>query len=131
MASDRRCAICQQRPQQAGSAYCYLCNRQIAGEREEKAERHNGWHEAVKFLHWRGFVVGLFDQGHGRLEPRPVCIEVGRLPKLKVLDLDTYLPGYDREQVAKFKRAIRQCYDGALDGPRRVQEPCRSRAHRA
>ena len=60
----------------------------------------------VKFLTYRGNVVGLFSNGDGTLKSRLMNSNPERLPKDKTLDLNKYCPGFDRSQIKRFKACV-------------------------
>lgn len=98
-----KCVICEQRPSRTEKGYCHNCNAKIV------ADRRNGKSpEPVKFLHYRGTVVGLYRNGNGNGTLRAELLkrDIERLPKGKLIDLDHYCEGYSREQVKKFKRCV-------------------------
>jgi hypothetical protein len=68
------------------------------------------------YLYYRGIVVGFFRNARGRLSPRRLYREVvkkdaeGKLIPLvsasRLINLDAYCPGYDRQQIKAFKAVI-------------------------
>jgi len=97
-----RCIICERRPARDG-AYCGNCAAKIAAqERQSKPE------QPVKFLTYQGHVVGLYRNGNGKLTPRLLKRSADNLPKSKTLDLNTYLEGFTREQIKRFKACVFQ-----------------------
>lgn len=96
------CIICNHRPAVAG-AYCHNCNAKIQAVRKRlKSEK------PVKFATYRGHVVGFFRNGGKKLVPRLLHRKPDNLPKRDTLDLNTYIPGFTREQVKKIKAVILQ-----------------------
>ena len=113
MASDRRCVICDRRPQARGEMYCRVCLENMAQDARERQQRCDAWKKAWKYLHWKGVVVGLFANGKdccGQTvyQPRRVLKALGQLPKSKVIDLDTYIPGFDRQQIKGMKATLKK-----------------------
>lgn len=96
-----RCVICEKRPSLEGSGYCHNCNAQIEAEKRRKRRP-----APVKYLVYRGHVVGLFPNGNGTLKAELLKREPERLPKSKVINLDRYCEGFDRDQIKKFKRCV-------------------------
>jgi hypothetical protein len=95
-----KCLICEYRPARIG-VYCHNCARAIETERRRRKPEI-----PVKYLTYRGFVVGLYPNRHGTLSPRLLRCESSKLPKSKTLNLDIYLPGFTREQIKRFKRCV-------------------------
>ena len=114
MASDTRCCICGQRPPAKGEMYCRVCQREMDQAGAERRQRCEAWKKAWKFLHWRGVVVGLYqaaevdEWGLPKVTPRRVFQPLGRLPKAKVINLDNYIPGFDRGQIKGMKATLKQ-----------------------
>ena len=114
MASDTRCFICGRRPPARGEMYCRVCQRELDQAEQARHKRCQAWKKAWKFLHWKGVVVGLYqvDQvdewGQPMVRPRRVFQTLGQLPKAKVIDLDTYIPGFTRQQIKRMKATLRQ-----------------------
>lgn len=99
----RKCLICGLRPRMAESRYCQPCGSQIDAEtRSKKPEK------PFMYLHWKGSVVGMFPvNGDGTYRPRLLHMELKRVPKRNLVNLDRYCPGYTREQIKKLKLAVR------------------------
>jgi len=96
-----KCIICEQRPARDG-AYCWNCNQKIEAEkRRAKPEK------PAKFITYRGYVVGLYHK-NDRLIPELLKRDPENLPKSQTLNLDTYIPGFSREQIKKFKACVLQ-----------------------
>lgn len=98
-----RCIICDYRPAQDEQGYCNICASKLKAERQ-----HQGGQQPVNFLTYRGNVVGLFNNGNGKLTPRLLRRNPDNLPGAKTLNLNRYLPGFDRAQIKRFKRCILQ-----------------------
>lgn len=101
----RRCVICGVRPQRIGGQ-CTKCHRQ-----SQAAKRNGKPPQPRMFLTYREYVVGLYPNGkdsegnqtyRGRLLHR----DPEKLPKSRTLDLNTYLPGFTREQVKRLKAKV-------------------------
>ena len=113
MASDTRCFICGTRPPAKGEMYCRVCQGEMDQAERERRQRCEGWKKAWKFLHWKGVVAGIFPNGNGpdgqtTYQPRRVFKTLGQLPKAKVINLDTYIPGFDRGQIKRMKATLKQ-----------------------
>jgi hypothetical protein len=102
-----KCVVCDTRPARRGP-YCGNCASKIAAETRD---RDRGKITARYFLHYRGILVGLYaterdETGQNiyaaRLEH---ARDLADVPQSRVINLDTFLPGYTREQVKKFKAA--------------------------
>lgn len=97
-----KCAICDHRPAKE-KGICPTCQSQIQkdwGRRAADKPKH--------FFTYRGHVVGLFSVGGGELRPRLLNRKAENLPKLKTLDLNTYLVGFDRVKIKAFKACVLQ-----------------------
>ena len=102
----RKCIICQERPVQNGQAagYCKQCADQIAA-RSVRAPKV----EVEKYLCYRGKVAAVIythsEHGVRKYKVVQVFKSLDTL-KGKVINLDTYCEGYDRQQIKKFKRVL-------------------------
>lgn len=96
-----KCIICDQRPAANGNGWCANCTARIEAERRRRRPE-----EARMYLHYRGYVIGLFPNGNGMLKPRLLTRSLGRLPKSRTLNLDHYCSGYTREQIKRFKATV-------------------------
>lgn len=106
-----KCVCCDLRPRKEGSRYCQTCETKIAAEGKVEREPLPEY-----YLHYRGVVVGFFRNARGRLSPRRLYREVVRkdaegkliptVPASKLINLDEYVPGYDRGQIKRFKAVI-------------------------
>ena len=106
------CTICG-RGQRARDRFCQRCTRNLERERtaEKRRKAHQGWqYKLWKAIHWKGYLVGLYENGGSCLNAQALTVAVGRVPKSMLVDLDKYCPGYDRQQVKKMKRAVAQVY---------------------
>jgi hypothetical protein len=93
--------------------YCRVCQREIDQTDRDRQQRCEAWKKAWKFLHWRGVVVGLYptegeEWGQPMVKPRRVFKELAQLPKAKLIDLDTYIPGFTRQQIKGMKATLKQ-----------------------
>ena len=113
MASDTRCFICGRRPPASGEMYCRVCQGEMDQTSHEGQKRCQAWKKAWKFLHWKGVVVGLYPAeseqwGQPMVTPRRVFKGLGQLPKAKVINLDTYIQGFTRQQIKGMKATLKQ-----------------------
>lgn len=96
----QKCVICTHRPARTDEGYCKTCASQIEAERRHKKMQSE---KPVKYLTYRGSIVGLFKDGNKKLEARLLRGNPELLPKTKTLDLNKYCPGFDRSQIKAFK----------------------------
>jgi hypothetical protein len=96
------CVVCNRRPAVKGG-YCKNCLQKIEAD---KKLRGNG--EAVKYVTYQGHVVGFYRNGGSNLIPRLLQRKPEGLPKGRTLDLNSYIPGFTREQIKKLKACIFQ-----------------------
>jgi hypothetical protein len=99
-----RCQICSRKHKDNG-AYCRSCQIAIDRDNAEERKRQNPDGKAVKFVHYQGHVVGFFGK-NGRLIARYIGMSLCGIPKGKLINLDEYCPGFDREQIKKFKAVV-------------------------
>jgi len=98
-----KCIICDRRPAANERGYCTNCAAKI--EAEQRSRSNGG--EPVKYLHYRGNVVGLFPNGNGALEARLLPTKsLGSIPKKHTIDLDRYCDGFSRAQIKRFKATV-------------------------
>jgi hypothetical protein len=103
----RKCIICETRPVQTGQAagYCKQCADQIAA-RSVRAPKV----EVEKYITYRGKIAAvIFDheeQGVKKYKVTQVYKSIDQLPKGKIINLDTYCEGFDRNQIKTFKRLM-------------------------
>lgn len=98
-----RCLICN-RKTKGDSSYCQQHQRELDKLSAEEKQRRKP--KAVKYVHYRGHVIGFFKNGHNTLKPSYVGMSVNGIPKGKLINLDEYCPGYTREQIKKLKAAV-------------------------
>lgn len=105
-----KCVICEHHPAEADSGYCHNCGDKIASERKRV-----GVTKPVKYLHYRGTVVALIPNGNGTLRSELSGRSLEGIPACRVIDLDHYVDGFDREMIKRFKRCcIRKSALGTL-----------------
>jgi len=101
MVTREKCTICGTLPARI-HGHCSNCHAQIT-----KMQRENHTEQPVKFLTYRGMVVGLFkSRNKGMLTPRALTRSAENLPKSKTLDLNVFCEGFDRETIKRFKTTV-------------------------
>ena len=95
-----KCVICDERPARSEGT-CNNCSLKLKAEYRRKAKV-----EAKHFLTYKGHVVGLFPNGDGMLSARLLRRSAEKLPKRKTLDLNTYIEGFNRDQIKRFKACV-------------------------
>lgn len=98
------CSICGHRPVHEDGKRKGVCPQCTVRIDTDKAR--NKPDVPVKFITYRGNVVGLFPSGPGTYQPRMVNRAPESLPKDKTINLDKWCPGFDKDQIKKFKRAV-------------------------
>lgn len=98
-----KCVICERRPAQTPEGYCGNCDSKLEAQNRRKQAN-----EPVKFLTYRGFVVGLYRNGKGMLTPKLLRRSPDNLPKTRTLDLNRYCDGFTRQEVKRFKACVLQ-----------------------
>ena len=102
-----KCIICDRRPQKVG-LYCGVCAEKLKREAETRDERKES---ASYYITWKGIVVGLYkytDDVGIHYRPRLEYLDIKDLPKSRTIDINVYVPGYDRKQISKFKATCLQ-----------------------
>jgi len=95
-----KCPICERKPRHQGG-YCRTCASKIESERKVRQSP-----KAEKFVTFRGFVMGLFPNGGGKLRPKLLKRDPEKLPKRRTINLNVFCPGFERWQIRKMKAAI-------------------------
>ena len=100
----RKCHICNVRPATAEHGYCHNCQSQLEADRRRKRPA-----KPFRYVTYRGVTVALHKQnGNGdngdRFKAEYITRDPEKLPKSRLINLDTYCPGFTREQVKKLKR---------------------------
>lgn len=98
-----KCVICERRPARTAVAYCAICASKLEAETRRKQAD-----EPVKFLTYRGIVVGLYSNGNGKLTPKLLRRSPDNLPKARTLDLNRYCDGFTRDKIKAFKACVLQ-----------------------
>jgi len=104
-----KCLICEDQRRSAGSLYCHNCGGKLKAGRTRKKGG-----EPSTFVVYQDNVVALIPNGrkdaNGESLYTPALLKrnsVG-LPKGKTINLDTYCPGYTRQQIRRLKAAVKQ-----------------------
>lgn len=100
MAQRSKCIICDTRPARI-HGHCQACHNRIRDLQTESKRA-----EPVRYLTYRGYVVGLYPSGKGSLRPRMETRSAGHLPKSKTLDLNVWCEGFTREKIKEFKACV-------------------------
>ena len=102
----RKCHICGVRPASTEQGFCYNCQSQVDADRCRKRPR-----KPFKYVTYRGVTIALHKDGKdgkdgngGTFKPEFITRDPEKLPKSRMINLDTYCPGFTREQVKKLKR---------------------------
>ncbi|MDD5510822.1 MAG: hypothetical protein PHI12_08430 [Dehalococcoidales bacterium] len=93
------CIICDKRPAIPETGYCHNCTGKIDAIRREGSHREP---QPEKFFTYRGIVVACYNRGD-TFTTKLSQKSAEKLPKGRTLDLNTWLDGYTREQVKRFK----------------------------
>jgi len=100
----RKCHICGVRPATTEQGYCHNCQSQLDADRRSRRPA-----KPFRYVTYRGVIVGLHrhksngDNGD-TFKVEYITRDPEKLPKSKLINLDTYCPGFTREQVKKLKR---------------------------
>lgn len=97
-----KCLICSRKTK--GDPYCQQHQRQLDKVREE--ERRRKQPKAVKYVCYRGHVIGFFKDGGNQLKPSYVGMSTSGIPKGKLINLNEYCEGYTRQQIKKLKATV-------------------------
>jgi hypothetical protein len=100
MAKRKVCSICFNAPARI-HGYCHACHIRLKTMRTESKNP-----EPVKYLTYRGFVVGLYPIGGGKLKAHPETRNADNLPKAKTLNLNEWCEGFDKNMVKAFKACV-------------------------
>ena len=117
MAKARLCLCCDRHLNGDTGWYCHNCLAKIAAEKQRRIKP-----KPVKYMHYHGQWMGIYDEGldvEGEpiLKPRYLGYfplpdpdaKPGRKPRFpmaKTLNLDSYLPGFTREQIKRLKATV-------------------------
>ncbi len=119
----RTCLYCEKRfvpKPDASLVECPGCLARMARDRAAtRAQRAKlDWRTDLRLaIHWRGYCIGLYPHATkaGVFRSRALLgVELADLPKGRV-NLDEFCPEYDRDQVRRFKGAIKRAHRLMLD----------------
>ena len=96
-----KCVICECRPSHNGDGYCHDCTSRMDAQKQRAKTR-----QPQKYLTYRGIVVGLVTNGKGKLSPRLLKRSPDYLPKRATIDLNTYIEGFSRAEIKRFKACV-------------------------
>ena len=96
-----KCIMCEVRPA-SDDGYCQICADKVQAIRK-KAKRQ----QPYRYIVYRDNVIGLYPN-NGHYEGRKENRSPEKLPKTTTINLDTYVPGFNRDQVKKMKKAVLQ-----------------------
>jgi hypothetical protein len=99
-----KCPLCDRKHKNDGT-YCRGCQIAIDRDKAEEHQRQNPNGKAVKFVHYQGHVVGFFGK-NGKLAARYIGMSLSNIPKRKLINLDEYCPGFDRQQIKHLKATV-------------------------
>ena len=95
------CIICGTR-RVKGVGNCHVCQSRIDADRRSRKTA-----QPVKFLTYRGHVVGLFPNGvKGILQGRLLKRDPEKLPKGRTIDLNKWCDGFTRATIKEFKAKV-------------------------
>lgn len=110
----RKCSLCPDGIAPPGMAHCRPCEKRLKDAVAEKRTRARAgdWKQGLfKVAYWRGCAVGFYSNGAtDNLGVRPLFKDLKDLPKCKLINLDAYCEGYNRDQIAMMKRWIRHYF---------------------
>lgn len=100
MAKRKVCSICFNAPATIHGR-CHECYVRLKTLRSD-----NQHEEPVKYLTYRGYVVGLYPVNGGKLKARPETRNADHLPKAKTINLNVWCEGYTKEMIKSFKGCV-------------------------
>jgi len=95
----RKCHICGCRPASTEQGFCHNCQTRLDADRRRKRPP-----KPFRYVTYRGVTVALHNGNGDKLKPEFITRDPEKLPKRRLINLDTYCPGFTREQVKKLKR---------------------------
>ncbi len=104
--SGRKCLICNERPAKRETGMCSNCANRIDHERRISRNRSKAI-QPDYFITYRGNTIKGSRSGD-KITFVYYSGNIDRIPKSKLIDLNIFLPQYDREQVKRFKAAVLQ-----------------------
>mgnify|MGYP001138718307 CR=1 FL=1 len=97
----RKCHICGVRPATTEQGYCHNCQSQLDADRRSRRPA-----KPFRYVTYRGITVGLHrHKSNGdTFKAEFITKDPEKLPKSRMINLDTYCTGFTREQIKKLKR---------------------------
>jgi len=100
MCERKVCSICFREPAKI-HGQCYACYNSVKTIRQNSKRA-----EPVKYLTYRGYVVGLYSVGNGNLRAKSLNRSADRLPKGRTINLNVWCEGYTRGKIKEFKACV-------------------------
>ncbi|MDD5539456.1 MAG: hypothetical protein PHG61_02055 [Candidatus Marinimicrobia bacterium] len=104
--SSRKCLICNERPAKRETGICPNCSNHIDHEKRQGLRRGQSI-QPDYFITYHGNTIKGTRKGDS-VTFVYYAGNIDRIPKSKLIDLNIFLPQYDREQVKRFKAAVLQ-----------------------
>lgn len=95
----RKCQICGRRPVANEQQYCNHCQAQI-----EAAKRRKRQPKVFRYVTYRGVTFAFYNGDGDKLRAELTTRNPETLPQRLLINLDTYCPGFTRDQIKKLKR---------------------------
>jgi len=95
----RKCQICGRRPAASEQGYCSHCQAQIEAARRSKRQP-----KVFRYVTYRGVTFAFYNGNGDKLRVQLCNRNPETLPERLLINLDTYCPGFMREQIKKMKR---------------------------
>ena len=104
--SKNKCIICNERPARRATSMCPNCENKIEHEKRLVAAATKQRNPTPDyFITYRGNTIKGIQTG-AVVSFVYYSGNTDKLPNSKVIDLNVYLPQFDKEQVKKFKAAV-------------------------
>ncbi len=94
-----KCIICTEKPALPDSGFCHNCQAKIKA-------MNNRLQSTVKpetYITYHGYTVAMV-RVDGKLTPK--LVKASKLPKSRTINLDVFLPEFDKEQVKRLKKLV-------------------------
>lgn len=102
-----KCAICGTRPKSADGEYCTPCGMDIEMQQAEREARVKWWLGAEYVLVYKDHVISLVANGDMLRVTYQGMPSVRSVPPEKLVKLDEWCPGFQRQTIKRFKGAFR------------------------
>ena len=102
------CIVCNRGIKHTDSEGRLLCqehSRSLTKLEIDDRKRKRKFSDAWKWVSYRGHVVKL-QIVKGKVRPSYLGMSTNRVPKGKLLNLDTFIPSLDRKTVKRLKRLV-------------------------